>query len=127
MTPQELLQQAVTLHQAGRLSEAEPLYAQALELAPGNYPTLHLLGLMRLQQGRLAEALALMEQALKAQPGAPDTLANIAIVAIGLLGRHGRCASGRWTRWWQCARASSRAFSNRGRHQEQAQAAAKKH
>src|SRR5450755_1044889 len=84
MTPQELLQRAMPLHQAGRFDEAEPLYRQMLELAPGNYPALHLMGLMRLQQGRLSEALSLMEQALKAQPGAPDTMANYAIALSGL-------------------------------------------
>jgi Flp pilus assembly protein TadD len=87
MTPQELLQQAMKLHQAGRLVEAEPFYAQTLELVPGNYPALHLLGLMRLQQGRFSEALTLVEQALKAEPGQPDTMANYAIVLSGL-GRH---------------------------------------
>ena len=84
MTPEELLQRAMPLHQAGRFDEAEPLYRQALERTPGNYPALHLLGLMRLQQGRLPEALTLMEQALKVQPGAPDTMANYAIVLSGL-------------------------------------------
>src|ERR1700722_12390094 len=87
ITPQELLQRAMPLHQAGRFDQAEPLYLQMLELAPGNYPALHLLGMMRLQQGRLPEALPLIEQALKAQPGAPDTMANYAIVLSGM-GRH---------------------------------------
>jgi protein O-GlcNAc transferase len=112
MTPQELLQQAMTLHQAGRLAEAEPLYVQMLTLAPGDYPALHLLGLMRLQQGRLPEALSLMEQALKAEPGQPDTMANYAIVLSGM-GRNDdaltamdKVAAARPT--------DSRAFSNRG-------------
>ena len=52
MTTQELLQQAMPLHQAGRLDEAEPLYRQVLATEPGNYPALHLMGLLRLQQGR---------------------------------------------------------------------------
>ena len=83
---QQLLQQAVTLHQAGRLDEAEPLYQQILAQEPRLYPALHLMGLLRLTQGRLPEALKLMEAALKVQPGAPDTLVNYGIV-LSRLGR----------------------------------------
>ena len=81
---QLLLQQAMALHQAGRLDEAEKLYQQILAREPRDYPALHLMGLLRLMQGRLPEALKLMEAALKAQPGAPDTLANYGIVLSGL-------------------------------------------
>ncbi len=112
MTPQELLQRAMPLHQAGRFDQAEPLYGQALELDPRNYPALHLMGLMRLQQGRLPEALALMEQALEIQPGQPDTLANLAIVLSGL-NRH-EDALAAMDIVLQARPADSRAFSNRG-------------
>jgi protein O-GlcNAc transferase len=112
MTPQELLQRAMPLHQAGRFDEAEPLYRQMLELAPGNYPALHLLGMMRLQQGRLPEALPLIEQALKAQPGAPDTMANYAIVLSGM-GRHEDALTALDT-VVAAQPADSRGFSNRG-------------
>jgi predicted O-linked N-acetylglucosamine transferase (SPINDLY family) len=86
MTPEQMLQQAVPLLQAGRLAEAEALYQQILVLAPMAYPVLHLMGLMRLQQGRMPEALALLERALRVNPGAPETLANQAI-ALSALGR----------------------------------------
>ena len=92
MTLQELLQQAVPLHQAGRVDEAEKLYRQMLALEPGSFPALHLMGLLRLQQGRLEDALSFMEAALGVQPGAPETLANTAIVLSGL-GRHGEALS----------------------------------
>jgi len=81
---QHLLQQAMALHQAGRLDEADALYQQILAGTPGAYPALHLMGLLRLMQGRLPEALALMQAALRAQPGAPETLANLGIVLSGL-------------------------------------------
>jgi protein O-GlcNAc transferase len=81
---QHLLQQAMALHQAGRLGEAEKLYQQILAGAPGAYPALHLMGVLRLMQGRLPEALALMQAALRAQPGAPETLANLGIALSGL-------------------------------------------
>jgi protein O-GlcNAc transferase len=87
MTPDQLLQQAVPLHQAGRLAEAEALYQQLLRLAPTAHPVLHLMGLLRLQQSRLPEALKFMEAALAAKPGAPETLANYAIALSGA-GRH---------------------------------------
>ncbi len=78
------LQQAMQLHQAGRLAEA--VYARLLTQTPFQYPLLHLFGLLRLQQGRVAEALALMERALQAQPGVPETLTNYAI-ALDAAGR----------------------------------------
>ena len=112
MTPQELLQQAMKLHQAGRFGDAEPFYAQTLELVPGNYPALHLLGLMRLQQGRFSEALTFVEQALKAEPGQPETMANYAIILSGL-GRHDEALSA-MDIVVQARPADSRALSNRG-------------
>ena len=84
---QQLLARAVPLHQTGRLAEAEPLYRDILKLAPGAYPALHLLGLLKLQQGLVPEALSLMEQALKVQPGSAETLVNYAI-ALSTIGRH---------------------------------------
>jgi predicted O-linked N-acetylglucosamine transferase (SPINDLY family) len=87
MTPQELLQQAVPLHQAGRLDEAEKLYGRILALEPKSYAALHLMGLLRLQQGRHPEALRFMDAALAVQPGAPETLSNCAI-ALSALGRN---------------------------------------
>ena len=69
------------------MAEAEPLYVQALALQPANYPALHLMGLLRLQQDRLPEAIALMEKALKLQPNAPETLTNYAM-ALKASGRN---------------------------------------
>ncbi|HWY62231.1 MAG TPA: tetratricopeptide repeat protein [Rhizomicrobium sp.] len=87
MTTQELLQQALPLHQAGRLEEAKLIYDQVLGLEPANWAALHLMGLLRLQQSRVHEALVLMEAALKAKPGAPETLSNYAM-ALSELGRN---------------------------------------
>ncbi len=44
---QQTLQQAVQLHQAGRLGEAEQLYAQLLSQQPDLFEALHLMGLLR--------------------------------------------------------------------------------
>ncbi|MEA2754621.1 MAG: protein O-GlcNAc transferase [Aliidongia sp.] len=63
------LQQAVALHQHGRLDEAASLYRTVLERAPGDVNALHLLGVLRQQQGKGEEALDLIGQALAAAPG----------------------------------------------------------
>ena len=82
---QQTLQQAVQWHQAGRLAEAERLYAQLLSQAPQMFEALHLMGLLRLNQGRLDEAIAFMERALQVRPDAPETLTNygLALVSLG--------------------------------------------
>ena len=85
---QELLAQALPLHQAGRLAEAENIYLRILADQPATFPALHLMGLMRLQQARFAEALAFMEEALRVKPGVPETMGNYAIV-LSAQGRHG--------------------------------------
>jgi predicted O-linked N-acetylglucosamine transferase (SPINDLY family) len=87
MNLQQLLSQAVTLHQAGRLEEAEKIYDQILAEQPATFAVLHLMGLMRLQQTRAPEALMYMEAALRVQPGTPETLSNYAIT-LSSLGRH---------------------------------------
>src|SRR5262245_57901623 len=83
----KLLQQAVALHQHGRLSEAEGLYDFVLKLAPSNFNALHLLGVLRHQQGRPAEALQLIAAALRSNSGNADALSNYAIV-LDAVGRH---------------------------------------
>ncbi len=109
---QQLLQQAMALHQAGRLDEAEKLYQRILTAAPGDYPALHLMGLLRLMQGRLPEALVLLQRALAVQPGAPETLANLGIVLSGL-GRHDE-AQAALDSVVRARPNDSRAWSNRG-------------
>jgi protein O-GlcNAc transferase len=84
---QRWIQEALALHRAGRLSEAEALYLKLLAADPDLYPALHLMGLLRLHQGRAAEALPYIERALTLQPGAPQTLSNYGI-ALGAAGRH---------------------------------------
>ncbi len=112
MNPQQLLQQAMVLHQAGRFDEAARLYQQALSQEPGNYPALHLIGMLRLQQGRLPEALALIEQALKVKPAEPETLANYGIV-LSAMGRHEEALAA-LDQVVQVRPKDSKAFSNRG-------------
>lgn len=62
------LSQAVTLHRAGRLMEAEAGYRAVLTTNPDNADALHLLGLVRQSQGAVDEALELIERSLKTGP-----------------------------------------------------------
>ena len=106
------LQQALQLHQGGRLAEAEAIYTRLLAAQPGLYPALHLFGLLRMQQGRLDQALALMERALTVEPGAAATLGNYGIALEGL----GRLpeALAAFTKALAAAPNQSSAWANRG-------------
>ena len=78
------MQEAVSLHQQGRLREAEKLYARAIKAAPENFDALHLLGLIKAQTGQVGEAFRLMSAALKIKPDAADALVNLANVLHAL-------------------------------------------
>jgi len=80
----QTLQEALSLHQQGRLRDAEKLYARLLKAAPNNFDALHLLGLIKAQSGLMGEAYRLMSAALKINPNVPDVLINFANVLHGL-------------------------------------------
>jgi len=80
----QALQEALALHQQGRLREAEKLYARALKAAPGNFDALHLLGLIKAQSGQMGEAYRLLSAAMKINPNVPDVLVNFANVLHAL-------------------------------------------
>ena len=80
----QILQDALSLHQQGRLREAEKLYTRALKAAPDNFDALHLLGLINAQNGQMGQAYRLMSAALKINPNVPDVLINFANVLHGL-------------------------------------------
>ena len=84
MSPRDVLQQAISLHQQGRLADAEPLYRQILAKQPAHFDALHLLGVVRMQQGRGLEALELIEEALKVDPRSARALSNHGLVLFGL-------------------------------------------
>ena len=80
----QALQEAVGLHQQGRLRDAEKLYARVLKAAPDHFDALHLLGLVKAQNGQMGDAYRLMSAALKTNPNAPDALVNFANVLHAL-------------------------------------------
>src|ERR1035437_4456027 len=81
---QQAMQEAVALHQQGRLREAEKLYARVLKAEPEHFDALHLLGLAKAQGGQTGEAYRLMSAALKINPKAPDAWMNLANVLHAL-------------------------------------------
>ena len=81
------LNQAIAVHQTGRLAEAERLYLDILETHPNHFDAIHLLGVVRHQQGRQLEALELIGSALQRNPRSVDALSNHGAV-LQRLGRH---------------------------------------
>lgn len=77
---------AVTLHQAGRLSEAEGIYRNILAVDPKHVDSMHLLGVIALQVGRNDIAVDLIGKAIAANKRNADFHNNIG-VALRALGR----------------------------------------
>ena len=63
--------QAMTLHQSGRIDEAERLYRDILRHIPNHPGPLHFLGVIEAQRGRHGEAVAWMDRAIAADPKNP--------------------------------------------------------
>lgn len=82
--PGQSIQQALALHQQGRLDEAEKLYIRVLKAQRDNFDAMHLLGMLNHQRGKAGEAFRLLTAALKLQPRSPDALSNFALVLHGL-------------------------------------------
>lgn len=74
MASQNHFNQAVSAHQAGRLAEAERLYAQVLAVEPRYFPALYQLAFLFYQQRRTPEALGAVAAALASSPGDRDAL-----------------------------------------------------
>ncbi|HEU5046778.1 MAG TPA: tetratricopeptide repeat protein [Rickettsiales bacterium] len=62
------LTQAMALHQAGNLDEAEKLYRQLLAASPKNADVLTLLGVIEIQRGAPAKAIKFLDKAIAANP-----------------------------------------------------------
>jgi len=77
-----LLNQAVQLHQAGRLDEAAERYAQVLAQAPGQFDATHLLGVISLQRGDLEDAEQGIRRALATKPKDASALNNLGTVLL---------------------------------------------
>ena len=76
-TPQEILTEAVQLHQAGSLAEAERRYQEVLAIHPNQFDCLHMLGVIAHQVGRFDLAVDRIGQARAARPDDPQALSNL--------------------------------------------------
>ncbi len=81
------LQQALALHQQGRLSEAEAAYQTVLRQQPGHFDALHFLGVIALQNGQTLRAIDLITQALAQDRSNAFAYSNLAS-AYQKLGRY---------------------------------------
>lgn len=77
-TPAEILQQAMGLHRAGRLAEAEKAYATVPTDAPEFVDALHLTGVIALQKGDARGAINLITRAVQTRPDVPAMHSNLA-------------------------------------------------
>jgi tetratricopeptide (TPR) repeat protein len=80
----QALNEALTLHRAGRLAEAERLYRQILGIDPCHAHSLHLLGVIAHQCGRHAEALDMISKAIALNDRVADFHCNMGIVLFAL-------------------------------------------
>ena len=79
-----LFDDAVRLHQAGRLAEAESACRQILAADPSNPGANQLLGIIHFQQGRYQEALEFTTEALTQRPNTVPVLVNHGLVLHAL-------------------------------------------
>jgi protein O-GlcNAc transferase len=78
--------QAVSLHRAGRLDDAERLYAAILRLHKTDVEAQHMLGVLRLQQGRAPDALVMLDALCRRAPGHAEVRTHRGL-ALQTLGR----------------------------------------
>jgi tetratricopeptide (TPR) repeat protein len=64
----DLFAEALALHQAGQLADAEQIYHRILAAEPGHFDSLHLLGVIFLQRGDAQAAVRQISAALKVAP-----------------------------------------------------------
>jgi len=81
---QQILQQAVLLHDQGRVREAERLYHAVLTEDDRNFAALCQFGLLRLQQGRFGDAEHLFRRAVKVDKRSADAHQFLGSALTGL-------------------------------------------
>ena len=78
------LEEAIRLHQQGKIHQAESIYRQLLEKNPKNSDALHLLGLIAYQTGNHQGAVDMIDGAIEINPNVASYYSNLAIALIGL-------------------------------------------
>src|SRR5437773_12386730 len=79
LTVPQALEQAVQLHQAGKLPQAEQIYRAILQVDPHQAQALHLLGLIAYQMGQHDRATEYMGQALRLKPDYAEAHNNLGV------------------------------------------------
>lgn len=77
--PDQLYQRALTLHHAGKLTDAEGLYKTLLDYFPQQVEILTTLGIVLLQQGRSEAGFQQLKKSLSINPNQPAALYNMAV------------------------------------------------
>ncbi len=80
---ESLFSEAVELHQAGRITEAEALYRQVLAIEPEHADSLNLLGVAAIQSGAGEMAIAWFSRAVAANPRADSYHSNLGSALAG--------------------------------------------
>lgn len=80
---QRKLQKAISLHQAGEVSQASGLYRQILDLDPQHAEACHLSGLVECSQGNTDKGESLVRKAILLDPNAVHFKANLAAILVG--------------------------------------------
>ena len=73
------LQDAISLHQQGKLEQAEVIYRQLLEIDPTNADALHLLGVISYQNGQYQSAVTIIGQAIEINPNVESYYSNLSL------------------------------------------------
>ena len=84
---QQALEQALALHQQGRLDQAEHHYGLVLAAQPAHPDALHFHGVLLLQTQRLAQGIDSIRRAIAANPRQPSPYMNLGN-ALVMAGRH---------------------------------------
>jgi len=74
---QAKFQQGLSLHQQGRLIEAEHFYKEVLQHTPTHFDALHLLGVLALQTRRTKSGIELIAEAIKLNPNSAGAHSNL--------------------------------------------------
>jgi tetratricopeptide (TPR) repeat protein len=110
--PNAVLQQALSLHQAGKIAQAAALYRQLLRQISPQPSILNLLGTAELQLGNTQEGVSLLGQSLAMEPNQPDVLSNRGI-GLQKLARFDEALAS-YDRAISLNPANAEAFNNRG-------------
>jgi tetratricopeptide (TPR) repeat protein len=106
------LQQALALHQQGRLAQAKAAYEEILRTRPAHADALHLLGVVAIQSQEYETAVGLIQQAIGHSPGNAAFHSNLG-TALKALNRLEEAVAG-FNRAIQLKPDYAEAYSNRG-------------